>query len=124
MAYTYHSTTCNFDQYCIMGHKHHLYEPYGAIQNWLNSPKNIVAMASAYSNDIPIGMAILMKDMSDGACSRFGVFVRNTMRRQGIGTQLVALIKKRSGQRFMVCKWSPEQIKFMDTLYMKGYRNT
>lgn len=120
MKIIYRSTTCDFEHYCALGREYRLYASWGVMQHWLKDPEYIVAMSIAYHRGIPVGMAMLMKKGHGAYGSRFGVFVRRSMRRQGVGKRLVSLVKRRSEQGFLVCKLYPEQIGFFTSLGMRG----
>jgi RimJ/RimL family protein N-acetyltransferase len=122
MQIIYHTTTRDFERLCALGRKHRLYAAWGTMQTWYQTPEHMVTMAVAYDSDTPIGMAVLRKQGYGSDYGRFGVFVKSYMRRQGIGRRLVALVKKRSGQRFLASKLYPEQREFFDALGMRGYR--
>jgi hypothetical protein len=92
------------------------------MQYWYQEPDCTIAMAIAYRKKTPIGMAILRNNGQGYGGVRFGVFVRSYMRRQGIGRHLVSLVRKRSGEKFMVSKYDNQQIEFYDSLGIKGYR--
>ncbi len=118
----YRSTICDFEDYCALGREHRLCAEWGVMQHWYRDPEYAVAMAMVSHNGVPVGMAMLMKRGHGFEGSRFGVFVRRAMRRQGVGKRLVSLVKKRTEQGFLVCKWYPEQIGFFNSLGMRGYQ--
>ena len=118
----YRSTICDFEHYCVIGRKYRLCAEWGVMQHWFRDPEYVVAMSIAYHLGIPVGMAMLMKKGRGFDGSRVGVFVRRAMRRQGVGKRLVSLVKKRTEQGFLVCKWYPEQIGFFNSLGMRGYQ--
>jgi hypothetical protein len=122
MNIVYYTTTRDFESYCAMGLEYRLYASWGTMQHWFKDPENVAAMAVAMYKGKPVGMAMLMKRGHGSDYGRFGVFVRSYMRRHGIGKKLVALVKKRSGEGFMVSKTFDHQEKFFDALGMRGYR--
>ena len=122
MKIVYHSTVCDFPRFCMLGKKFRLYAEWGTMQYWYQWWEGIDAMAIAYHKGTPIGMAMLMKHYHKEGGVRFGVFVRLSMRRQGIGRHLYSLVKKRTGQTFMVAKYDDQQTEFFDSLGVRGYR--
>lgn len=121
MKITYRSTVCDHETFCALGRKYRLYAEWGLMQYWYREPENVEAMAVAYSGRTPIAMAMLVKHGDGFGYSRFGVFVRAKHRRCGIGTKLVALVKKRAKCNFMVSKTYASQKAFFDSLGMRGY---
>ena len=122
MKIIYRSTVCDFEDYCALGRRYQLYAKWGSMQYWYQEPDLITTMAIAYRGKIPVGMAVLRDKGQTYSGVRFGVFVRQYMRRQGVGSRLVSLVRKRAGQNFMVAKYDDQQTEFFDALGIKGYR--
>jgi len=103
-----------------LGRRYRLCADWGSMQYWYQHPDKVEAMAIAYHSGKPIGMAMLMRK-GYGLCGvRFGVFVRSYMRRQGIGSQLVSLVRKRADQKFIVAKYDDQQKAFYNSMGIKG----
>jgi hypothetical protein len=122
MNIVYRSTVRDFEKFCALGRRYQLYAKWGAMQDWYQIPDCVDAMAISYYKSIPIGMAMLMSGGHGTFGVRFGVFVRSYMRRQGIGGRLLSLVRKRSGQNFMVAKYDDQQTGFFDSKNVRGYR--
>ncbi len=118
----YRSTVRDFEEFCALGRRYQLCAKWGTMQHWYQEPEHVLTMAIAYRGKKPIGMAMLMKEGHGSYSVRFGVFVRSYMRRQGIGGRLLSLVRKRSGQNFMVAKYDDQQTGFFDAKNVKGYR--
>jgi len=118
----YRSTVRDFEHFCALGQKHRLCASWGCMQYWYQEPACVDAMAIAYYNGVPVGMALLRYNGQGYGGVRFGVFVRLYARRKGIGSHLASLVRKRVGKNFMVAKYNDQQIGFYDSLGFRGYR--
>ena len=101
-------------KFCDVAYEHRVFASWGMMQDWYYTPETAAVMAIAYKGNRMVGAAILM-DGEYHRGIRFGVFVKKSMRRKGIGKKLTRLVRKRAGEDFEVDK-TEENEEFFDYL--------
>ena len=89
-------------KYSNIAIKNYLWAQWGMMVEWFEHPREIAAIALAYTNGdhLPIGAAVLLN--YEDSDYNFGVFVDQSWRRNGVGTNLVKAIQKRDSRMLLV----------------------